>query len=140
MIVSIPWDLVTSVAWKARIDSQSSSVICWLSILRDPVDRCFSEPLELELEFELELELELEKNEDPEDDDAEVNDEGFDRDTDALFLGNTGVFTYVGAPTWSASLDTRATTSGWTVYSNPLYIILSKSESEYCAVTEGVNG
>jgi hypothetical protein len=42
------------------------------------------------------LELELEKNEDP---DAEVEDEGFDRDTDALFFGNIGVFTYVGAPT-----------------------------------------
>ena len=66
-------------------------MICWLSTLRDPVDR-FSNPLELGLE----LEPEPEKNEDP---DAEVEDAGFDRDTDALFLGKTGVFTYVGAPT-----------------------------------------
>jgi hypothetical protein len=42
------------------------------------------------------LELELEN---PDDNEDEVEDEGFDRDTDALFLGNTGVFTYVGAPT-----------------------------------------
>ena len=56
--------------------------------------------IEPKLELEPELELELEKNEDPDDDnEVDVDGDGFDKDTDALFLGNTGVFTYVGAPT-----------------------------------------